>query len=59
SYCTMLEGTDICKIPSFRGNKWPTLKELHKHLFNEDFEDAHDALADVEATRRCYYAIRK
>ena len=59
SYCTMLKGTDICKIPSFRGNKWPTLKELHKYLFDEDFEDAHDALVDTEATRRCYYKMIK
>ena len=38
--CTMKEGTNYCKIPSFRGYKWPTLTELHTKLFGEGFEGA-------------------
>lgn len=61
SYCTMNNGVDICKIPRPRGRglKWPTLQELHMQLFGEGFEGAHDALADVKATRRCYYKMKR
>lgn len=49
------EGTEYVAIPNGRGGfKWPTLTELHKKLFGKDFEDAHDAAADVEATARCF-----
>jgi len=54
--CTMMSTTKLCAIPqpSGRGFKWPTLQELHRHLFAEDFEEAHDAMADVNATARCF-----
>lgn len=62
-YCTMEQATDFCKLPStFKGRgkyKWPKLEELHRILFNEDFEGAHDALADVRATMRCFYALQE
>jgi len=58
--CTMLSSTDYCKLPGrWNKPKWPKLEELHRHLFDEDFEGAHDALADVRATRRCYYELRE
>jgi DNA polymerase-3 subunit epsilon len=56
-FCTMEQGTAICKIPSSRGYKWPTLMELHKYLYGEEFKGAHDALADVEACARCYFRM--
>ena len=59
SYCTMKSSTDLCKLPGKYGYKWPKLQELHKYLFGEEFVDAHDALADVRATRRCYYEMVK
>jgi DNA polymerase-3 subunit epsilon len=60
SYCTMLKSTDLCKLPGNYGSyKWPKLLELHKHLFGEIFDGAHDALEDVRATRRCYYEMRR
>ncbi len=37
--------------------KWPTLTELHTKLFNESFDDAHDAAYDVSATARCYFGL--
>jgi DNA polymerase-3 subunit alpha len=37
--------------------KWPTLTELHTKLFNEGFDDAHDAAYDVSATARCYFGL--
>lgn len=62
SLCTMKKTTGICKIsfPSGgRGYKWPTLEELHKFLFGESFEGAHDALVDVRATARCYFELKR
>jgi DNA polymerase III epsilon subunit-like protein len=57
--CTMECATDYCKIEGFYGYKWPKLSELHIKLFGKDFEDAHDALADIEATARCFWEMRK
>lgn len=61
SFCTMKFSTDICKIPKTRGSgyKWPKLQEIHKFLFGEEFSDAHDALADVRATVRVFFELRK
>jgi DNA polymerase III epsilon subunit-like protein len=60
SYCTMQKSTWLLNLPGKYGKpKWPKLQELHKYLFNENFLDAHDALADVRATRRCYYELIK
>jgi len=61
-HCTMKGSTEVCKLPpkgGRRGYKWPSLSELHHHLFESDFEDAHDALADVDACMRCYLELRK
>ena len=56
--CTMKppQIVSLCKLPSKsgRGYKWPTLNELHKQLFQEEFADSHNAGADVEACARCY-----
>lgn len=57
--CTMNESTDLCKIPGPYGYKWPKLEELHKHLFGKTFDNAHDALADVRATARCLFELRR
>ena len=45
----------LCQIPGGRYGKFklPTLTELHEHLFNMPFDEAHNATADVEATTRC------
>lgn len=56
-YCTMKNSTNIVKIPSARGYKWPKLQETHQFLFGEDFEGAHDAMADVRACKRCYFKL--
>ena len=39
------------------GKKVPKLSELYQKLFACDFENAHDAMADIQATRRCYYEL--
>lgn len=50
---------NLCKLPGGRGGKFklPTLTELHQHLFNQTFQEAHNATADVEATARCFFEL--
>ena len=61
--CTMKSSTDFCAIPNpnpyFGGYKWPSLQELYKRLFGQEFEDAHDALADITATKECYFELKR
>jgi len=58
--CTMRSSTDFCKIPTFYSKfKWPNLRELHTKLFDYDFEDAHNALADVNACAKCFFELKK
>lgn len=58
-YCTMKSSTEYCKLPGKKGYKSPRLAELHQVLFGTDFDHAHDALADVEATARCFWELKK
>ena len=57
--CTMKESTDYCKIKTSWGYKWPSLTELHQKLFNEGFDKAHDALADVNAVSKCFFELKE
>ena len=57
--CTMESSTNYCKIPGNYGYKWPKLSELHIKLFGVDFEGAHDALADIEATAKCFWEMKQ
>ena len=53
------ETASLCKISGGRGGKFklPTLIELNKFLFNDSFDEAHNATADVEATTRCLFEL--
>lgn len=57
--CTMLTTVDYCAIPGPYGNKWPKLSELHIKLFGSDFDGAHNAFADIEATAKCFWELIK
>ena len=57
--CTMLSTTDFCAIEGYYGNKWPKLVELHFKLFGCNFDNAHSAIADIEATARCFSELKK
>jgi len=58
--CTMLATVNYCKIPGRYDNyKWPKLSELHVKLFGEDFENAHNAFADIEATAKCFFELKR
>jgi len=59
NFCTMKAATDIVRIPSARGFKYPRLQETHKFLFGEEFEGAHDAMADVRACKRTFLELVK
>ena len=50
---------ELCRIPGGRGGRFklPTLTELHKHLFDVPFGEAHNATADVEATARSFFEL--
>ena len=59
--CTKEMSTNFCAIPSANGYskyKWPKLSELHMKLFGTEFEDSHNAKADVEATAKCFWEMK-
>jgi len=59
SYCTMESATDYCKIPGYYGYKYPKLQELYFKLFGYNFDYAHNSAVDTEATRKCFWEMRK
>jgi DNA polymerase-3 subunit epsilon len=59
-FCTMKAMTPICQLPGKFGDfKWPRLQEAYKHAFGEEFEGAHDAMADVRACARIYRWLKE
>ena len=65
-FCTMRKATGLCKIPPTermmasgrRGFKSPSLAEAHRILLDRDIEGAHDAKADVIATKALFLHLR-
>lgn len=59
--CTMKSTIDFCQIPNRvgYGYKYPKLQELHHKLFAKYFEDAHNALSDIMATKNCFFELKK
>lgn len=57
--CTMKASTNYCRLPGPYGYKWPKLSELHIKLFGTDFDEAHDASVDINATEKCFWEMRK
>ncbi len=63
-YCTMKETEKKCniKVISKTGKeytKYPTLSELHYHLFTTYPNHLHNSLNDILICLRCYYKIQK
>lgn len=57
---SMVLTTGWCGLKSRNGRpKPPKLIELHEKLFKKGFEDAHDALVDVEALGRCFFELQR
>lgn len=59
STCTMQATIEFCNIPGHYGPKWPRLQELYVKLFGREFEGAHDAMADIRATRECFFELQR
>ncbi len=60
--CTMMKSTKYCNLPkpSGRGGaKWPKLEELYRILFDKEMVGAHDALADIQATAKCFWELKR
>ena len=55
--CTMQATIDFCNIPGKYGAKWPRLQELYVRLFGREFDGAHDAMADISATKECFFEL--
>jgi DNA polymerase-3 subunit epsilon len=64
-YCTMKRTIEVCKLPAFnkltgeiyKNFKYPTLTELHTHLFCRKPRGTHNAIADVMICLRCYIML--
>lgn len=57
--CTMKSTTNFCKIEGVYGFKWPKLSQLHQKLFGKEFDEAHNAAADISATAKCFWELKK
>lgn len=57
--CTMQSSTTYCALPGQCGYKWPKLSELHQKLFQTGFEEAHNAAADITATAKCFWELKR
>ena len=57
--CTMQSSTNFCAIQGPYGYKWPKLTELHNKLFNTGFQEAHNAAADIKATAKCFWELKR
>jgi DNA polymerase-3 subunit epsilon len=62
--CTMLTSTPIVKKPQkskrpmhSQDFAWPKLKEAHAFFFGEEFDNQHNAMADVRATLKIFYEL--
>lgn len=60
SICTMKLTKDICRIPQKNGAlKNPKLGEAYSFFFNEPMNNAHDAMGDVVACAKVFFAAKK
>jgi DNA polymerase-3 subunit epsilon len=60
SLCLMRTTAAFCDLPGRFGTpKYPRLTELHRKLFGEEPLGRHRALADVEASVRCFFRLQE
>ena len=67
SECTCTMATPIVKCPptpkmkakNMNGYKKANLQEAYKHFFGKGFDNAHSAIADVNACMAVYFAIKE
>lgn len=64
-FCTMKSTTDLCKIEAISKKsgktyfKFPTLTELHQHLFAQTPQNTHNSLVDILICLRCFVMLVK
>ena len=60
-YCTMRSSMDLPGLPLNHAGrkKFPKLSELYHYAFGEDFDNAHDAMADCRAMMRVYWWLKE
>jgi DNA polymerase III epsilon subunit-like protein len=59
-FCSMKNTIDYCCLPGgIKGLKYPKLQELHSILFGKEYDNAHNSLDDVYATKSCYFKLLK
>lgn len=51
---TMMSTVELVNWP---GGRRPRLSQLYRFLFGKDFDDAHDAMADIRATKDCFLEL--
>jgi DNA polymerase III epsilon subunit-like protein len=56
TFCTM---KDTSHLTGLTCKKRPKLWLLYTHLFNKEFENAHDAMSDIQATKDCFIELSK
>jgi len=62
-FCTMKKSIEVCKLKKIGKNgkpyyKWPTLEELHHHLFRNNPTNLHNSLVDIFVCFRCFYKLK-
>ncbi|HKJ33629.1 MAG TPA: 3'-5' exonuclease [Balneolales bacterium] len=57
--CTMKSTAEFCAIENKYGFKWPKLSELYYKLFQTSFPEMHNAEADIKATAKCFWELKK
>jgi len=55
TFCTLRDINHIEDLPK----KNPKLGLLYSHLFGKSFDNAHDAMADIEATKDCFVELAR
>lgn len=55
TFCTMKDIDHVSDLPKKRPRLWL----LYTHLFGKEFDNAHDAMADIQATKDCFVELAK
>lgn len=60
-FCTMKSAMNLPGMPLNHagGKKFPKLIEAYRYAFGEDFDGAHDAMADCRAMMRLYWWLKE
>lgn len=58
--CTMKSSVNFCALAGkYYGYRYPKLEELYFILFRKPLINAHSAMADIIATKNCFFELKK